>query len=102
MKQEKRCTVNHHWRRLPSQRNMEDDFCFYKAVHLDNEGFKCHWKLESDKIKENEIQIKFVKEYKQRVRLTLKSKLNGKNKIKAINTWAVAILILRHVLYNEI
>ena len=34
----------------------------------------------------------FVKEYKRRTRLVLRSKLNGKNKIKALNTWAVAVL----------
>ena len=32
-----------------------------------------------------------MKEYKRRLRLTLKSKLNGRDKITAINTWAVAI-----------
>ena len=30
-------------------------------------------------------------EYKRRLRLVLRSKLNGKNKISAVNTWAVAI-----------
>ena len=44
-----------------------------------------------DKIKENEIKEKIIKEYKRRLRLILKSKLNGKNKIKAIHTWAVTI-----------
>ena len=44
-----------------------------------------------DKMKENEMKEKTIKEYKRRLRLILKSKLNGKNKITAINTWAVAI-----------
>ena len=35
--------------------------------------------------------IKTMKEYKRRLRLILKPKLNGRNKITAINTWAVAI-----------
>ena len=47
--------------------------------------------VELDKIKENEMKEKTIKEYKRRLRLILKSKLNGKNKITAINTWAVAI-----------
>ena len=34
----------------------------------------------------------FSKEYKRRLKLVLKSKLSGKNKIMAANTWAVAIL----------
>ena len=37
------------------------------------------------------MKEKTIKEYKRRLRLVLKSKLNGKNKITAINTWAVAI-----------
>ena len=53
---------------------------------IDDEGYKYLGILESDKIKENEMKLQFVKEYKHRVRLILMSKLNGKNKIKAINT----------------
>ena len=45
-----------------------------------------------DEIKEHEMKIKVTAEYKRRLRLILKSKLNGKNKIQAINTWAVALL----------
>ena len=37
------------------------------------------------------MKAKIIKEYKRRQRLILKSKLNGKNKVTAINTWAVAI-----------
>ena len=33
-----------------------------------------------------------VREYKRRLRLILRSKLNGKNKIRAKNSWAVAIM----------
>ena len=47
--------------------------------------------IELDKIKETEMKEKITKEYKRRQRLILKSKLNGRNKVKAINTWAVAI-----------
>ena len=43
-------------------------------------------------IKEHEMKIKITTEYKRRLRLILKSKLNGKNKIQAINTWTVALL----------
>ena len=34
----------------------------------------------------------FSKEYKRRLKLLLNTKLSGKNKIMAVNTWAVAIL----------
>ena len=33
-----------------------------------------------------------VKKYKRRLRLVLKSKVNGKNKITTMNTWAAAVL----------
>ena len=45
-----------------------------------------------DKVKEKEMKTEFVREYKRRIRLILISKFNGKNKIKAINSWAVAIM----------
>ena len=44
-----------------------------------------------DKIKEREMKEKITKEYKRRQRLILKSKLKGRIKVMAINTWAVAI-----------
>ena len=37
------------------------------------------------------MKEKAIKEHKRRLRLVLKSKLNGKNKITATYTWAVAI-----------
>ena len=55
------------------------------------EGYAYLGIVELDKIKEEEMKDKIVKEYKRRLRLILKSKLNGKNKVIAINTWAVAI-----------
>ena len=47
--------------------------------------------VELDKVKENVMKEKTIKEYKRRLRLVLKSKLNGKNKITAINVSAVAL-----------
>ena len=46
---------------------------------------------ELDKIKENEMKEKRINEYKQRLRLVLKLKPNGKNKIATINAWSVAV-----------
>ena len=48
---------------------------------VDKEGYTYLGIVELDKIKENET----TKEYKRRLRLVLKSKLNGRNKIRAIN-----------------
>ena len=42
--------------------------------------------LEVDMMREKEMKKRFVREYKRRLKLVLKSKLNGKNKINAINT----------------
>ena len=55
------------------------------------EGYTYLGIIESDKIKETEMKQKITKEYKRRQRLILKSKFNGRNKVTAINTWAVAI-----------
>ena len=38
------------------------------------------------------MKKRFAREYKRRLKLVLKSKLNGKNKINAINTWAASVL----------
>ena len=60
---------------------------------VDEDGYTYLDILELDEIKEQEMKIKVTVEYKRRLRLILKSKLNGKNKIQAINTWAVALLL---------
>ena len=59
---------------------------------IDEEGCKYLGILEYDKVKEKELKTEFVREYKRRLRLILRSKLNRKNNIKAINSWAVAIM----------
>ena len=60
---------------------------------IGEEGYKCLGILECDKAKEKEMKAEFVREYKRekRLKLILRSKLNGQNKIKAINCWAVAM-----------
>ena len=55
------------------------------------EGYTYLGIIELDKIKEAEMKEKITKEYKRRQRLILKSKLNGRNKVTAINIWEVAI-----------
>ena len=58
----------------------------------DKKGYTYLGIVELDKIKENEMKEKTTKENKRRLRLVIKSKTNGRNKIRAINAWAVAIL----------
>ena len=58
---------------------------------VDREGYTYLGIVEPDMIKESKMKEKTTKEYKRRLRLVLKSKLNGRSKIRAINAWAVAI-----------
>ena len=53
---------------------------------IDEEGCKYHGILEYDRVKEKEMKVEFVREYKRRTRLILIYKLHGKNEIKAINS----------------
>ena len=59
--------------------------------HVEQERYTHLGIIELDKIKETEMKEKITKGYKRRQRLILKSKLNGRNKVTAISTWAVAI-----------
>ena len=49
-----------------------------------------YWKLTRSKRKE--MKEKFSKEYLQWLRLTLRLKLNGRNKIVAVNTLAASVM----------
>ena len=55
----------------------------------EDESYKYLSVQELDDIKTSEMKERVSKEYKRRVRKVLETKLNGKNIIKAINTWAV-------------
>ena len=48
--------------------------------------------LETDKINNKEMKGMFSREYLQWLRLILRSKLNGRNKIMAVNTWAASVM----------
>ena len=69
--------------RLPDGQYMKD---------IDETGYTCLGILETDKIKEKEIKERFSKEYLRRLRLILRSTLNGRNKIMAVNTWVVSVM----------
>ena len=43
-------------------------------------------------MKENEMKEVFSKEYLRRTKLIMRSKLNGRNKIIAVNIWAVSLV----------
>ena len=59
---------------------------------VEQEGYTYLENVELDKIKEDEKKDKSIREYTRRVRFILRSKLNGRNKITAMNTWAVAVI----------
>ena len=69
--------------RLPDVQHMKD---------IDETGYTYLWILETDKIKEKEMKEKFSKEYLRWLRLILRSKLNGRNKIMAVDTWAFSVM----------
>ena len=48
--------------------------------------------MEYDRTKEQEMKNNFRYEYFRRVKSILNSKLNGRNKIMALNVWAVSIM----------
>ena len=48
--------------------------------------------LRADKFLEEKMKLNVSKEYFRRLRLVLKSKLNGGNLVRRINTWAVFLL----------
>ena len=69
--------------RLPDGQNMND---------IDETGYTYLAVLDIDKIKKKEIQEKFSNEYLRWLRLILRSKLNRRNKIMAVNAWAVSVM----------
>eukprot|EP00795_Rhopilema_esculentum_P009699 gene9699-biopygen2667 len=63
-----------------------------KIKEVGEEGYKYLGITELDRIKEEEMKKIFQREYFRRVRLVMQSKLNGRNKIKATNTWAISLM----------
>ena len=58
----------------------------------ENETYKYLGILEADTIKQVEMKNKIQKEYLRRNRKLLETKLNSRNLIKGINTWAVPLV----------
>ena len=62
-----------------------------RVVNLE-ESFKYLGILQADDIKHVQVKKKAASEYIKRVRKVLKSKLNGGNSIRAVNSWAVPVI----------
>ena len=56
------------------------------------ESYKYLGILEADKFLEEKMKLNVSKEYIRRIRKVLKSKLNGGNLVRGVNTWAVSLL----------
>ena len=48
--------------------------------------------LEADKFLEGKMKLNVSKEYIRRLKKDFKSKLNGKNLVHGVNTWAVSLV----------
>ena len=63
-----------------------------RIKEIEKNGYKYLGILEYNKIKESKMKENFRREYLRRTKLIMKSRLNGRNKIIAINTWAVSLI----------
>ena len=68
---------------------LSDEECI---LETDDGGYKYLGILELDDIMHKEMKEKVKTTYLKRLKLVLKSKLNSRNLINAINTWAVAVV----------
>ena len=57
------------------------------------ETYKYLAKEEGEWVLHHKIKVKILKEYKRRIKLVLKPELNARNKIAAINTLAVPVIL---------
>ena len=63
-----------------------------KIREIEKYGYEYMGILEYDRVMEQKMKDKFKNEYFRREKLILKRKLDGRNKIMALNTWALSIL----------
>ena len=62
-----------------------------KSLH-EGESYNYLGILEADKCLEEKMKLNVSKEYIERLRKVLKSKLNGGNLVRGVNSWAVSLL----------
>ena len=63
-----------------------------KMQSVEEEGYKYLGILEMDDLQHTVMKERFCAEYFRRLKKVLSSKLNGRNVIRAINAWAVAVM----------
>ena len=59
---------------------------------IEQDGYLYLGILEMDRIMRDEMRLRFKKKYFRRLRIVMKTRLNRRNKIQPVNTWAVARL----------
>ena len=62
-----------------------------KIKEIEESGYKYLGITEYDKIEESTMKENFRTEYIRRTKVIMKSRLHGRNTIKALNTWAVSL-----------
>ena len=82
MEKGKICKVS--WYKLPNGKVI-------KSLQ-EGESYKYKGILEADKFLEEKMKLNIWKEYFRRLRKVLKSKLNGGNLVRGVNTWPVSLL----------
>ena len=55
---------------------------------------------EGEGVQHHKMKVKIKKEYKKRIKLVLKSELNARNKIAAINTLAVPVILYSYGVFD--
>ena len=58
----------------------------------EGESYKYLGILEADKFLEEKMKLNVLKEYIKRLRKVLKSKLNGENLVRGVNTWTESLI----------
>ena len=63
-----------------------------RIKEVQEDGYKYLGILECNKIRLSEMKENYQREYLRRTKLIMKGKLNGRDKIMAMNTWAVPLM----------
>ena len=69
--------------RLPDGQHMKD---------IVETGYTYLGIMQTHKIKQKEMKEMFNREYVRQLRLLIRSKLNGRNKITTVNTWVASVM----------
>ena len=72
----------------------------HRMKSVEEDGYKYLGILEYNEVLHAEMKIRLQNEYYHRLKRILKSKLNGKNVIMAVNTWTVSVLRYRAGIIN--